>query len=105
MTFQLLLRELRDRIGYTEAELAEVSGVGHGALHTYCLGLSQPSFVNVVKLARALRVSVEVFATCDDFVVQQPTRQRGKGKVKVKGGKHENDGPVRGGRHVPHNGH
>jgi transcriptional regulator with XRE-family HTH domain len=66
MTFAEKLRELRDSKGLSEVKLAEASGVAFGALHFYALGRRKPSFAAVVKLSRALGVSCEAFADCED---------------------------------------
>jgi hypothetical protein len=50
--------------GLSEAKLSEKSSVPRGTLHTYIMGSREPSFFAVVKLARALNVSVEAFADC-----------------------------------------
>jgi transcriptional regulator with XRE-family HTH domain len=67
MTFGEKLRKLRDAAGLSEAKLAAASGVGFGAIHQYGLGLRKPSFAAVVKLARALGVTCEAFADCEDL--------------------------------------
>ena len=67
MNFAEKLRELRDRAGLSEAKLAELSGVSFGAVHNYGLGLRTPTFPAVVKLARALGVTCQVFADCEDI--------------------------------------
>jgi putative transcriptional regulator len=66
MTFAEKLRELREAKGLTEAQLAEASGVTYGSIHAYGLGRRKPSFHAVVKIARALGVTCEAFANCDD---------------------------------------
>jgi transcriptional regulator with XRE-family HTH domain len=82
MTFAKKLRELRDKAGLSETKLAEVSGVGIGAIHQYGLGRNKPSFANVLKLAKALGVTCEAFAACEDLDGEEkaPTRKRRKGK-------------------------
>jgi transcriptional regulator with XRE-family HTH domain len=66
MTFAEKLRELRHTAGLSEAKLANTSGVAFAALHTYSLGRSKPPFAAVVKIAKALGVTCEAFAGCDD---------------------------------------
>ncbi len=66
MRFADKLRELRTAAGLSEAKLAEASGVSFGAVHNYGLGIRQPTFAAVVKLARALGVTCEAFAGCED---------------------------------------
>jgi transcriptional regulator with XRE-family HTH domain len=81
MTFAEKLRELRDVKGLSEARLAEASGLPFGTVHVYGLGRRRPSFAAVVRLARALGVSVEAFAGCDDVTGEpeaEPARKRRK---------------------------
>ena len=68
MTFAEKLRQLRQTAGLSEAGLAERSGVSFGAIHNYCLGLRRPTFRAVLKIARALGVTCQAFANCDDLV-------------------------------------
>jgi transcriptional regulator with XRE-family HTH domain len=65
--FSEKLRELKDKAGLSEAKLAELSGVTRATIHDYGLGRRKPSFAAVVKLARALNVTCEAFAECDDI--------------------------------------
>jgi transcriptional regulator with XRE-family HTH domain len=67
MTFAAKLRELRDAKGLSEAKLAAESGIKFGAIHTYGLGIRKPSFAAVVQIARALGVTCEAFADCEDM--------------------------------------
>jgi transcriptional regulator with XRE-family HTH domain len=73
MTFGEKLRELRDLAGLSEAKLAELSGVSFGAVHNYSLGFRRPTFAAAVKLARALGVTCEAFADCDDVAGELAT--------------------------------
>jgi transcriptional regulator with XRE-family HTH domain len=67
MTFREKLKTLRLEKGFSEARLADESGVMAGALHTYAIGSRTPSFPAVVRIAKALGVSLDVFADCDDM--------------------------------------
>ena len=85
MTFAEKLRELRDAKGLSEAMLADVSGLPFGTVHVYSLGRRRPSFAAVVKLAKALGVTCEAFAECDDITgdeeEEKPApKKTGKGK-------------------------
>ena len=82
MTFAEKLRELRGIKGLSEAGLAEASGIPFGTLHFYVLG-RQANARLCRKLARALGVSCDVFAECDDVTgpikpdpPPKPTRKR-----------------------------
>jgi transcriptional regulator with XRE-family HTH domain len=77
--FKDKLRQLREAVGLTEAELARHSGVPYGTLHNYVLGNRKPSLANAVRLARALDVDCTAFADCDDIA---PAKPQGKGKSK-----------------------
>jgi transcriptional regulator with XRE-family HTH domain len=72
MTFAEKLRELRQARGLSEAKLAQSSGVPFGTLHTYVLGSRTPSFPYVVMLAKALDVTCDEFADCDDVQAEAP---------------------------------
>src|SRR4051812_33915185 len=97
MKFAEKLRVLRGKAGLSEAKLAEASGVSFGALHMYGLGLRKPSFDNVVKIARALGVTCEAFADCEDVgqdepespakvtKEKEPAKEKASGKGKSKG--------------------
>lgn len=76
MTFAERLRQLRDEAGLSEAKLAEASGVSYGTLHEYVLGRRHPSFGNVVKIAKALGVTCDAFAECDDIAEEKPKKKR-----------------------------
>jgi transcriptional regulator with XRE-family HTH domain len=79
-TFAQRLRELRDAQGLSEAKLSQASGVAFGAVHDYGLGRRKPSFAAVVKIARALGITCEAFADCEDVAVgedaQRPAAKR-----------------------------
>ena len=81
MTFAEKLRELRDAKGISEAKLAAASGVAFGALHDYGLGRRKPSLAAAVKLAKALGVTCEAFADCEDIAGEddiEPAPKRGR---------------------------
>ncbi|HKI30302.1 MAG TPA: helix-turn-helix transcriptional regulator [Gemmataceae bacterium] len=72
MRFAEKLRQLRDAAGLSEAKLAEASGVSFSSVHEYGLGRRKPSFAAVVKIARALGVTCEAFAGCEDMADEAP---------------------------------
>jgi transcriptional regulator with XRE-family HTH domain len=72
MLFAERLRQLRDAVGLSEAKLAEASKVSFPAIHDYGLGRRKPSFAAVVKLSRALGVTCEAFADCEDMTDGEP---------------------------------
>lgn len=90
MTFAEKLRELRDARGLSEAKLAEAAGLPPGTLHVYAIGRSKPSFAAVVKIAKALGVTCEEFAECEDIAGTEgapaegakPAKKPAKGKGK-----------------------
>jgi transcriptional regulator with XRE-family HTH domain len=55
------LRELRNRAGLTQEQLAERAGVKRDAVARWERGTREPSWSNVVALADALAVSTEAF--------------------------------------------
>ena len=85
MTFAEKLRELRDARGVSEAKLAVVTGIPFGTLHNYAIGRRPAPFAAVVKIAKALGVTCEAFAACDDVVAgdtSPPAEPGAKGKAK-----------------------
>src|SRR4051794_25083640 len=60
-TFAEKLRDLREQRGWTQASLADRSGVPLGTLRDYEQGKRGPLLSNAEKLARALGVSLDVF--------------------------------------------
>jgi transcriptional regulator with XRE-family HTH domain len=80
MTFAERLRQLRDAAGMSEAKLAEASGVSFSSIHEYGLGRRKPSFAAVVKIARALAVTCEAFADCEDMTDEAKAAGKKTGK-------------------------
>jgi transcriptional regulator with XRE-family HTH domain len=81
MTFAEKIRELREGAGLSEAKLANAAGMAFGTLHNYVLGTRKPSFTAVLKLSRALGVTCEAFAGCEDLAdepepAKKPRRPR-----------------------------
>jgi transcriptional regulator with XRE-family HTH domain len=79
MTFAEKLRELRDAAHISEAKLAKASGVSFAAVHDYGLGRRKPSLAAATKIARALGVTCEAFADCED-VAGEMKKPRGRKK-------------------------
>jgi transcriptional regulator with XRE-family HTH domain len=82
-TFAERLRELRERAGLTQAQLAEASGLPIGSIRNYEQGQREPYWNVVFQLAAALGVSCEAFAVCagvSKAAAEKPPRGRGKGK-------------------------
>lgn len=84
MKFGERLRELRDALGMSREALATASGVPFGTIHGYEIGRRAPSLAATVKLAKALGVTCEAFAGCDDIggaEEEEPAKKpKGKGK-------------------------
>src|SRR5262245_61511166 len=89
------LRELRCEAGLTQEQLAEKVGVKRGAIARWESGTREPSWSNVVALARALGVECTAFLqepataaparpgrprkpTAEDAEQQEPKRRRGR---------------------------
>lgn len=87
MTFAQKLRQLRDAKGLSEAKLSKGSGVALGALHSYGLGTRKPSLAAAVKIARALGVTCEAFADCEDIAVEEDTTPGKPGRPRKTGDK------------------
>jgi transcriptional regulator with XRE-family HTH domain len=72
MRFAEKIRELRAQRGLSEVRLAKAASVPFGTLHNYVLETRKPSFVAVLKLSRALGVTCEAFADCEDLADGEP---------------------------------
>lgn len=53
------LKEALDRMGYTQQELAELSGVGKASISQYINGSHAPGNISAHKMAKCLGVSAE----------------------------------------------
>jgi len=85
MRFQDVLRNLRQSTGLTQEQLADKSGVAVSSLRCHEQGQRMPSWVSVVKLAKALDVSCDAFADCDEVrTAPAPPKRSRKAKGKVK---------------------
>jgi transcriptional regulator with XRE-family HTH domain len=60
--FGVRLRALRERMGLSQAALAEKTGLGQKTISTWEQGTREPVWSNVLALAEALGVSVLEFA-------------------------------------------
>ena len=58
------IREVRERRGMTQRELAEKAGLTESAMRSYELGYRMPSETQVKMMAKALGVKPEAFADC-----------------------------------------
>jgi transcriptional regulator with XRE-family HTH domain len=65
-TFAERLRELREKAGLTQTQLAEASGLPLGSIRNYEQGQREPYWAVVFKLAAALGASADAFAVCVD---------------------------------------
>jgi hypothetical protein len=54
------------------SRLAAASGLPFATVHNYGLGRRAPSLANAVRLARALGVTCEAFADCEDVIGGPP---------------------------------
>ena len=64
-TFGELLKNNREEVGLTQRGLAERAGIGLQTLRNYEQGIREPTFVNALKLAKALGVDVSKLAPQD----------------------------------------
>jgi transcriptional regulator with XRE-family HTH domain len=65
VTFAERLKELRDRVGLTQAGLHRASGLSLSVIYDYEQGKREPSLRSAFRLADALGVDVNVFKDCD----------------------------------------
>ncbi len=80
--FKDTLRDLRSKAGFTQQQLAERAGIPLPSLRGHEQGQRVPSWASVVKLAKALGVSADVFSDCDE--VREEGAEEGR-KMKRKG--------------------
>ena len=79
MKFNDRLRELRDKAGLTQVQLAERAGIPIGSVRAHEQGQRIPSWGSVVALARALGVDCTAFADCEEVQPEPaPARQEQK---------------------------
>jgi transcriptional regulator with XRE-family HTH domain len=87
-TFGERLRELREKAGLSQPQLAEASGLPVGSIRNYEQGIREPYWAVIFKLAAGLRVSADVFAVCTSNIKQTPSAHRSSkpasGPAKVK---------------------
>jgi transcriptional regulator with XRE-family HTH domain len=79
MKFKDVLIDLRKRAGLTQEALAAKAGLPVGSLRCHEQGQRLPSWVSVVKLARALGVLTDVLAECDEVKQALKTTRKRKG--------------------------
>ncbi|QJW92951.1 helix-turn-helix domain-containing protein [Frigoriglobus tundricola] len=78
MRFAELLRELREKAGLTQQQLADRAGLPVTSLRNHEQGQRSPSWAAVVKLAKALGVTADTFSVCDE--VSEPEKPAPNGK-------------------------
>src|SRR5438477_10624832 len=76
-----VLKRLREAKGWSQKQLAEVSGLSQQAIAHWELGDREPSATNLFALCRALGVSCERFAA-DGAPAGEPTPARPRGRPK-----------------------
>src|SRR5512138_3386564 len=76
MTIEERLKAARQRMGYSQRDLAEAAGVSAMAISKYERGLDVPSSGVLLKLAKALKVKVEYFARPAPIAVTAPSFRR-----------------------------
>jgi transcriptional regulator with XRE-family HTH domain len=78
--FKDVLQNLRKEAGLTQQQLAKRAGLPVGSLRGHEQGQRIPSWPSVVKLAKALGVSTDAFAGCDEVKAPKKGSRPGKGK-------------------------
>jgi len=92
MTFAERLRELREKVGMTQEQLADQSGVNLWTIRGYEQGRREPNWKALLALAAALRVRAEAFADCEEGQPKPKPKGRPKKAVPVAPGKQSADG-------------
>ena len=81
------LRELREKAGMTQAQLADKSGLPIGSIRNYEQGQREPYWQVVFKLAASLGTSCEAFAGCVIHEEPAPGPKVGRAGQKKRKGK------------------
>lgn len=68
MEFWEMLKDLQKKADITQEQLAERAGVKLGSLRNHQQGIRQPSWDVVMRYAKVLGVSADVFAECDEVL-------------------------------------
>jgi transcriptional regulator with XRE-family HTH domain len=75
-TFGERLRELREKAGLSQTQLATASELPVGSIRNYEQGIREPHWIAVFKLAGGLQVSADAFADCTSSTKQPPPARR-----------------------------
>jgi transcriptional regulator with XRE-family HTH domain len=81
-TFAERLRELREKAGLTQAQLAEAADLPLGSIRNYEQGQREPYWRVVFRLADALGADCRAFAGCTGAAPAPPRARRRKAKGK-----------------------
>lgn len=74
------LRELRTQAGLTQKELSELSGLGISTIRQFEYGLREPVFRTLVRLTRALGVTLAAFERPEAPTPEEPKLRRRRKK-------------------------
>ncbi len=80
MKFADKLRQLRQTAAMSQPEFATAAGISVSAVRNYEQGDRIPSWRALVKIARVLNVSLDVFSACDE-VAEDPKAKKAKGRT------------------------
>ncbi len=53
------IKELREKKGYKQGEVSEMTGIGRSSISSYEIGLETPTYANLIKIAMALNASTD----------------------------------------------
>lgn len=75
------LKELREKAGFTQADLAKACGMPMGTIRNYEQGIREPSWRSLFKIATALGTDCRAFAECiTDSGPAKVKRPRGRSR-------------------------
>jgi transcriptional regulator with XRE-family HTH domain len=72
------LKSLREAAGMTQPQLAEAAGMNRFGIAKLEQREREPSWATVQKLAKALGVTCQEFADCEDIPEDEPVKKPGK---------------------------
>jgi transcriptional regulator with XRE-family HTH domain len=74
--FGARLKELREKAGISQAQLAEKTGMNVFGVAKLEQGTREPSWVTVLLITKALGVDCTAFANCSDLTTDEPEPEK-----------------------------
>lgn len=79
------IRYLRDKIGFTQTDLANRLGISRSAVNSWEMSLSSPSMTNIIEMTQIFHVSADyLLSTSDKMMIDISTLSREEQEVVLK---------------------